>query len=87
MVLIYRVGLFPHDHLLAQQAPIDYENDDHIADTRYLSLILNQSQCLIMESRNLPLYHFSQVLQLGMSLCMAQGRVFVALLLANRKEK
>ena len=32
VVLIYRVGLFPHDHLLAQQAPIDYENDDYIED-------------------------------------------------------
>ena len=32
VVPIYLVGLFPHDHLLAQQAPIDYENDDYIED-------------------------------------------------------
>ena len=32
VVLIYQVGLFPQDHLLAQQAPIDYEKDDSIED-------------------------------------------------------
>ena len=54
VVLIYRVGLFPHDHLLAQPAPTDYENGDYIEDIQYLNSILNnQSQCLIMDSRNL----------------------------------
>ena len=32
VVLIYQVDLFPQDPLLAQQAPIDYENDDYIED-------------------------------------------------------
>ena len=40
VVLIYRVDLFPHDHLLAQQAPIDYENDAYIEDIPYLNLSL-----------------------------------------------
>ena len=40
VVLIYRVGLFLHDHLLAQQAPIDYENHDYIENIQYLNLIL-----------------------------------------------
>ena len=37
VVLIYLVGLFPQDHLLAQQAPIDYENDHYIQDIPYLN--------------------------------------------------
>ena len=37
VVLIYRVDLFPHDHLLAQQAPIDYENHDYIENIQYLN--------------------------------------------------
>ena len=41
VVLIYLVGLFPQDHLLAQQVPIDYENDDSIEDIQYLSLTIN----------------------------------------------
>ena len=51
MVLIYLVGLFPQDHLLAQQAPIDYENDDIIEDIQYINN--DQSQGLIMGARNL----------------------------------
>ena len=37
VVLIDQVDLFPHDHLLAQQAPINYENDNYIEDIQYLN--------------------------------------------------